>query len=107
MPSNKQHSEINSVLSEWAKVALLVAAVGLVFGADAAFGFAKSFGQFIGALFLGGLLWYTIFGSIHWVFEKTDLKSGRDAAIVAMFIYVLIGLPLLVWLLKLLAGTFR
>src|SRR5690606_19386513 len=92
----------NSSLPDWVKFGLLLAAIGLGFGADAVFGFIRSFGAFLFSILFGCAFWFAIFASINWVFDRFERRAGTDAAVLAMFAYVFISLPLVVWVLDIL-----
>lgn len=97
MSEQRQSRWYSSPLPGGIKFGLLLAAIGFVFGADAVLGFLKSFGEFLLSILLGCAVWFAIFGSMNWIFDHFARRSGTDAAAAAMFAYLFLGLPFIVW----------
>lgn len=63
-------------------------------GVDSVVRFVKEYLGFLGELILGCLVFGVIIGSVMYVFDKTEKRSGQSTAAIVMYLYVLIGLPL-------------
>ena len=102
MATDSKHKIVNKIGNLGGPVLFAIFIVFLLItgGFGAIFNFAKDYAQFLKMLVMGCVVFAAIFGSVMLVFELTDRKFGNNAAVIIMFIYVIIGLPLIVLLSK-------